>query len=428
MGKLSSISISFNMKKFLVIIFIIVSLVTISWIGFFYYKNLRGLKPAVLRLPKDITKVLPDKPLKKQEFLEAINKTDFPLNLPAGFSISIFAKNLGKPRVIIDNPTGGLLASLTSAGRVVALPDNNSDGVADGVVTVIENLNRPHGLATKCNADFCKLYIAETNGVRVYDFDKENLKATNGKKIIDLPAGGRHYTRTMMFSPKDSDKLLISVGSSCDTCYEDDFKRASILIANSDGSDLKTFASGLRNSVFMATHPITQEIWATEMGRDFLGDDLPPDEINIIKDGGNYGWPICYGKNIHDTKFDKKVYIRNPCEEPLEIPSHIDIPAHSSPLGLAFVPKEGWPEQYQYNLFVAYHGSWNRSIPTGYKIVRYKLDAQGNYLGEEDFITGWLTSDYKSLGRPVGVLIQPGGVMYISDDKAGVVYRVENFR
>jgi glucose/arabinose dehydrogenase len=172
----------------------------------------------------------------------------------------------------------------------------------------------------------------------------------------------------------------------------------------------------------MAVHPVTGQIWATEMGRDYLGDELPPDEINIIKESYDYGWPLCYGKNIHDTDFDKNT--DNPCKEPIMRASYIDIPAHSAPLGLAFFPVEGWPKEYRYNLLVAYHGSWNRSEPTGYKIVRYRLDNMGNYLGREDFITGWLTRDNKALGRPVDILIRSDGVIFISDDKAGLIYKM----
>lgn len=169
------------------------------------------------------------------------------------------------------------------------------------------------------------------------------------------------------------------------------------------------------------------------MGRDNLGDDLPPDEINIIERPSagsgqssipNFGWPICYGKNIHDTNFDKNTYIRNPCMEPFETPSFIDLPAHSAPLGLAFVPEEGWPEEWWYNILVAYHGSWNRSTPTGYKIARLKMNAKGQYLGAEDFISGWLTKDGKKTGRPVDIKVLSGGTAYISDDHAGVIYRL----
>ncbi len=255
----------------------------------------------------------------------------------------------------------------------------------------------------------------------VYDY--VGLKATNKRKIIDLPSGGGHYTRTILFMPPpDQSKLLISVGSSCNVCNEEDWRRAKILASNADGYDLGLFASGLRNSVFMAIHPVTGQIWATEMGRDYLGDELPPDEINVIEEGKDYGWPLCYGKNIHDTDFNKNTV--TPCKEPIMRASYIDIPAHSAPLGLAFFPGDGWPKEYRGNLLVAYHGSWNRSEPTGYKIVRYRLDNMGKHLGNEDFITGWLTKDNKAYGRPVDILIRPDGAIFISDDKAGLIYKV----
>ncbi|HLG25197.1 MAG TPA: PQQ-dependent sugar dehydrogenase, partial [Candidatus Gracilibacteria bacterium] len=321
---------------------------------------------------------------------------------------------------------GNLLVSSTSSGKIYALPDKDGDGKADETITVLEGLNSPHGLALKCPdpAETCGLYVAEADKVTLYEYSPGSYTAASARKIVDLDSGGRHHTVTLLYGPPGyDDKLIIASGSSCDVCHEEDWRRAKILMANGDGSDLKEFAKGLRNAVFLAIHPVTGKIWVTEMGRDNLGDDLPPDEINIIEEGKNYGWPNCYGKNIHDTDFDKNTYIRNPCTEPFETESYIDIPAHSAPLGLAFIPEEGWPEEYWHNLLVAYHGSWNRSTPTGYKIVRFKLDPQGNFIGVEDFISGWLTKN-GALGRPVDILTQPGGTIYISDDKAGVIYKV----
>ncbi|MBI5913361.1 PQQ-dependent sugar dehydrogenase [Candidatus Azambacteria bacterium] len=385
----------------------------------------RGLKPVLLKAPQDITEIIPlvgsEIPEGKEE---GKNETDMPLKLPEGFSISIFAKDLGGPRVMMWGPDGNVWTSIPSQGKVVALKDANGDGFAEGSVTVLDGLNRPHGMASRCNGARCTIYIAESHQVAAFEYEQGVLLKSK-KKVADLPDGGRHFTRTLMFMPyPNENKLLISVGSSCDVCEEKDERRAKILALNVVSGEMKEFARGLRNSVFMATHPVTGKIWATEMGRDMLGDDLPPDEINIIAEGKNYGWPICYGKNVHDAAFDKNTYIRNPCMEPFETQSHVDIPAHSAPLGLAFFPEEGWPEEYWHDLLVAYHGSWNKSEPTGYKLVRYRLDEQGNYIGVEDFISGWLQSDGTVLGRPVDVLIQPGGVIFVSDDKAGVIYRI----
>jgi glucose/arabinose dehydrogenase len=220
--------------------------------------------------------------------------------------------------------------------------------------------------------------------------------------------------------------LYVSIGSTCNVCLENDERYAAIYSLNKDGSDFKQVARGLRNSVFMIWNNQSQAIWATEMGRDLLGDNTPPDEINVINTTAtstlNFGWPVCYGQNIHDTNFDKNTYFRNPCQEPFEQPSQIDLQAHSAPLGLAFVP-DSWPKEYRNNLLVAFHGSWNRSVATGYKVVRLILDESGKLIKQEDFISGWLSGS-SALGRPVGVIFDSTGSLYISDDKSGVIYKV----
>lgn len=395
----------------------------------FYQKHLSGIWPAIQNPAEDITK--------------SENTTGLPLKLPAGYSISIFAKGLVNPRVMTYGPNG-MLVSEMSAGRVSYLADEDTDGDIDQIVPIISGLNNPHGIALKCEPkengttetfeENCKIYIAETHRVVEYDYDAVNNKAVNGRKVVDLPADGGHSSRTLLFMPyADENKLLISVGSSCNICTEKDSRRAKILQYDVKTGKLTDFARGLRNSVFMAIHPVTGKIWATEMGRDLLGDDIPPDEINIINGPSassgqnsavpNFGWPICYGKNIVDISISSN---KVSCEG--MAPSHIDLQAHSAPLGLAFIPEEGWAEDYWYNLLVSYHGSWNRSVPTGYKVVRIRLDANGKVLSEpEDFITGWLANPSAgagALGRPVDIIVQPGGTIYISDDKAGVIYRV----
>jgi glucose/arabinose dehydrogenase len=338
--------------------------------------------------------------------------------VPKGFSISIFAKDTPGARVLAFDPNGTLLVSLTSKGEVVALPDKNNDREADDMVIVAEGLNLPHGIAF--NPITKKLYIAETNGVSIYDYSLNTFIAINKKKIIDLPGSGNHFSRTIGFGLDG--KLYVAIGSTCNVCNESDNRRAKIFIANADGSDFHVFASGLRNTVFFAWHPLTHELWGNDMGRDLLGDDIPPDEVNILKQGKFYGWPYCYGKQIHDENFDNSVSSKQLCQT--SEPSHIDLQAHSAPLGLAFVPANSdWPKEYWNNLLVSYHGSWNRSVPTGYKIVRIKLDGKGNYVGTEDFIYGWLDNG-GAVGRPVDLLFDRNGQLFVSDDKAGAIYKI----
>lgn len=405
------------MKKSITVVsalFLVVVLAAI--IGWYAYPIYRGAKPALLPAPQDIAVDLGQTQTSNQ---------DSPLKLPPGFSIRIFASGLSAPRVLTQDPAGRLLVSIPSSGKVVAFDKKNDGSFDPRPIETLKGLNYPHGLAFECPGTAsggCRLFVGETDAVRSFDYDPKTGKATNPVMILDLPSGGNHITRTLkIIKTTDGDKLLISVGSSCNVCNEKDWRRAKILIANLDGSGLRTYASGLRNSVFMADDPVTGQLWAADMGRDLLGDDIPPDEINIIVDGKDYGWPYCYGKQIQDKNFDASAAAAKLCQD--SVPSHIDIQAHSAPLGLAFVPKEGWPAAYSRSFLVAYHGSWNRSVPTGYKVVRYDLDEAGDVLSTEDFITGWLTKD-GALGRPVGLLALPGGKLYISDDKAGVIYEV----
>jgi glucose/arabinose dehydrogenase len=299
-------------------------------------------------------------------------------------------------------------------------------------------------MAMRCDdaagATGCFLYVAESDELSRFPYDAQMLTLGNKQKLMPISSGitDRHFTRSLLFlPPPNQDTLLISVGSSCDVCNEKNPDYASILSYNIKTGEKAVYAKGLRNATFMTLNPVDNKVYATEMGRDNLGDNIPPDEINIIEKDKNYGWPNCYGKNIHDTVFDKNTYIRNPCMEPFETPSFIDLQAHSAPLGLAFIPARSsrsnsekssdskiWPEKYQNNLLVAYHGSWNRSVPTGYKIALIKINAKGEYLEAEDFISGWLTKAGTKTGRPVDIKILPSGVAYISDDSAGIIYRL----
>ena len=351
------------------------------------------------------------------------------LKAPAGMKVTLFAKGLPGARVIELDSKGRMLVSQTSEGKISVVENTQ-------VSTLISGLNKPHGMAMNCASGDCFLYVAEADALSRFPYDADTPSLGKKEKLMTIGSSrtDRHFTRSLLFLPwsplappeagkpsPNEDTLLISVGSSCDACNEKDTDHASVISYNINTGKKEIYATGLRNAVFMTLNPVSGKVYATEMGRDNLGDNLPPDEINIIEKGGWYGWPWFYGKNIEDMKFSPNA---RPSFAKEPIPSFIDLPAHSAPLGLAFIPEEGWPEEYWYNLLVAYHGSWNRTEPTGYKIVRLKMNAKGEYLGTEDFISGWLTKEGSKTGRPVDIKVLSGGVAYITDDDLGVVYRL----
>ncbi len=346
------------------------------------------------------------------------------ISLPPGFKISVFASSAGSAlstpgpnaglRMMLFNG-GALYASIPSQGKIVLFRDENGDWKADSQTTFIEGLDNPHGI------DFFEgwFYVAEESRViRVREGKDGKADLASLQVLVDgLPTGAGHFTRTVKVH---DGKLFVSIGSSCNVCVESDEKRAAITRCELDGANCTVFARGLRNSVGLEFHPVSGKLYATENGRDWLGDELPPDEINLIEEGKNYGWPICFGKNVHDADFDKNVYVRNPCDEPFETQSLVDLQAHSAPLGLVFYDGAMFPKEYRGNLFVAFHGSWNRGVPTGYKIVR--VDMNGLSVG--DFATGWLKQDGSVIGRPVDVVVAPDGSLLVSDDNAGKIYRI----
>jgi len=338
------------------------------------------------------------------------------LKLPPGFVITRFAKT-ESPRMLAFSPGGTLLVTSEAGGTVTALPDLQHSGRASGEVTVLKDLNGPHGIAFHNG----HLYIAEVKRLVRYDWDEAHLGAANPVVIARLPESGEHMTRTILFA---HGKLYVSAGASCNVCTESDPRRAAVSEMNEDGSDAHVFASGLRNAVGLTFNERTDTIWATDNGRDWLGDDLPPDEIDDLgPSGGDFGWPYCYGDRAPDASFGGT---QERCRN--TVPPRVELQAHSAPLGLVFYTGQMFPFEYHGDLFVAFHGSWNRSVPTGYKVIRVKMNDHGEPERVEDFITGWLppgeTRTGKWMGRPVGLAVGSDGSLYISDDGSGSVYRV----
>lgn len=383
--------------------------------GYFTFTYLKEKPPAFLI--ELLTKTEPPPPLPEGDLA--------PFAVPEGFTATIFSRETPGARVMTRDQRGTMLVSLTKDGKVVALPDENGDGKADRTVTILENLKQPHGILVSCPFEApCVLYVAETGELKAYTYNADTMTATYEETLTTFPTGNGHYTRTLLMHP-DGNQLLASVGSSCNVCDETDPKRATVQAIDLTTGAVSTFATGLRNTVFMALNPVDGTIWGTDNGRDVIGDNIPPDEVNIIELGKDYGWPVCYGKNVPDEDFESKK--GSTC--PASTPSLIDLPAHSAALGIAFIPEEGWPEEMRHDILVAYHGSWNRSEPTGYKVVRIDMTQNGTYTGgaQTDFMTGFLAAGRKeseAIGRPVGVLAEPGGTVYISDDRAGAIYRV----
>lgn len=420
------------MNKVIIFIIFVVSLVTVL---FFYRKDKEGGIDSFESCVKAGFPVAESYPrqcraggktfieeigdiLEPQKVTEEINNK--PFSLPPGFVISKYITSLVNPRDMIFDNRGNMIVSLTSAGKVIAIKDSDNNGQGGGTIELVNKLRNPHGLALNCIAGKCDLYIAEENQVVSFSYDEDNPRLSARRKILDLPAGGGHFTRSLLFVKKDGEtKLLVSVGSSCNVCEEKDTRRSSVLITNLDGTNVRTYAKGLRNAVFMSLNPEDENVWVTEMGRDYLGDNLPPDEVNILVEGADYGWPYCYGGAVRDKTFLYPNIPDGRCS--LTTKAVINIQAHSAPLGLVFVPKNNWPQEYWGNLLISYHGSWNRSVPTGYKVVRVNKTA--NSYQENDFITGFLSGG-KVSGRPADLEFNQKGDLFITDDKEGVIYKV----
>ncbi len=343
------------------------------------------------------------------------------LRPPPGFTLTRFATGLNNARFMRVTETGDVALSQPREGKVTLLfADANRDGASDGSIPLVTGLDRPHGLALRDGY----LYVAEMTAVGRIEFDAATRKTKGAfeRVITGLPSGGNHWTRTIGFGPDGF--LYVSVGSSCNVCLEADPRRAAISRydpANWRGS---IFATGLRNSVGFAWRTLNEpadpayEFIATDNGRDLLGNDFPPCELNRVVEGGFYGWPYANGDRVKDPDFgagrEKEILASLS-------PIH-DFAAHNAPLGIAFLEAESTPPEYRGAALVALHGSWNRTTKDGYKVVSVRWSPEGR-ITERDFLTGFLEGE-NVIGRPVDVAQGRDGSIYISDDYGGSIFRV----
>lgn len=343
------------------------------------------------------------------------------LSLPAGFEATTFAEGgFERARWMALAPNGDVFVADAEAGSIIILRDANKDGVSEERFTFATGLKQPFGMAFW--RDY--FYVGNTDAVVRFRYKSGQTKADGApEKIADLPGKGyrEHWTRNVIFNP-DGSKMYVTVGSESNVSVEDNPMRAAIIEYNPDGTGKRIIASGTRNPIGLAFYPGTRSLWAAVQERDRLGDDLVPDYVTEIKDGGFYGWPYSYvGQNIDPRRKGERSEMVSRAIVP-----DVLIQAHSAVLGLVFYDGKMFPPEYRGNAFVALHGSWNRSKRTGYKIISIPFKNGRPAGGYDDFLTGWmLGEDSKEVwGRPVGLLVLPDGSMLITDDGANKIWRV----
>ena len=341
------------------------------------------------------------------------------LRVPTGFRVHTFAEQLGKPRILAVGPTGNVYTTDREAGIVMMLKDNNNDGVADAKQTVA-TIPQAHGLAIHNG----KMYIAAVREVYVATINGDGTLGQPQTIMTNLPDAGQHPNRTLAVGPDGL--LYLSIGSTCNSCDESNKLNATMVRSNLDGSNLTVFAKRLRNTIGFGWHPTTGELWGMDHGIDWLGDNEQKEELNLIKQDGNYGWPYIFGEGKYnpgdrppgDTTYQQYLQITT-------LPSLLYEP-HAAPMQMAFYTGTAFPQEYRNDAFIAMRGSWNRSQPVGYKVVRIRFE-NGKPVRFEDFLTGFLVNNNKAhFGRLVGVAVHTDGSLLVSDDTNGVIYRVTN--
>jgi glucose/arabinose dehydrogenase len=313
------------------------------------------------------------------------------------------------------SPSGVIYVGNKDGDKVYAIKDTDNDFVADKRWVLASGLNMPNGVAFK-DGD---LYVAEVSKILKFPKIEADLSNPSEPVVINdqYPTEAHHGWKYIAFGPDG--KLYVPVGAPCNICEPDEIF-ASITRINDDGSGREIFAHGIRNSVGFAWHPQTNELWFTDNGRDMLGDDIPPCELNKAQQAGmNFGYPYCHGDEISDPEFGSK----RPCSD--FTPPTQKLGPHVAPLGLKFYTGNMFPDTYKNNIFIAEHGSWNRSSKIGYRISFVNVENNSDAVSYETFASGWLDDvKQEAWGRPVDVLLLPDGSMLVSDDKAGVIYRI----
>jgi glucose/arabinose dehydrogenase len=341
------------------------------------------------------------------------------LRVPPGFWVDIYAMGLGNVRMMAAAPDGTLYVTRREQGDVLALNDRDGDAKAEQIRTIASGLTLVHGITLHQG----QMYLATDTMVYKARLKADGTIETPRVIIRDLPTGGQHPNRTLAVGPDGM--LYLTVGSTCNACRESDPRNATILRSGLDGQGLEVFARGLRNTIGFSWHPGSGQLWGFDHGSDGRGDDQPPEELNLLRQGGNYGWPFCFGDRQPDVYFSqnppgttKEAYC------PTTLAPTLTYQAHSAPISMVFYTGQQFPAEYTGDAFVAMRGSWNRDPATGYKLVRVRFQ-NGWPAGVEDFMTGFLIENGgASFGRPAGVAQAPYGSLFVSDDTNGVIYRI----
>ena len=341
------------------------------------------------------------------------------LKAPAGFTVSLYADNLQGPRTMLYAPNGDLFVAQSRSGSVLVLRDTNNDGEPDSRTTYAQGLNGVFGMAFHDGY----LYLGRTDSIVRYKYkDGDTTAQGTPEKIVDLPTGG-HSTRNIVFS-RDGKKMYVAVGSNSNKSDGEEPRRAAVNEYNADGTGHRVFASGLRNPVALTLQPGTDTMWVSVNERDTLGDDLVPDYITSIKDGGFYGWPYSYIGSNYDPEHKGK----RPDLVQRAIVPDVLLPAHAAAVGLTFYTGTQFPQRYRNGAFVGLHGSWNRSKLAGYRIAFVPFQ-NGKPSGPvEDFVTGWIINDGNpgtAWGRPVSPFVAKDGSLLVSDDGSNKIWRVK---